>query len=140
MVSSKPIVRYGDIRRNIAKIKDYLAQGGGAMQVLADQGVAYDAIRMCFLEISEAAIKLGALAEVHEPDIPWSAIRGFGNHLRHTYDEMDLNAVERADGPRSTRCGVRALDGAARERGGFAIGIAGGSGCGYQRWIETHYR
>ncbi|MHB1813824.1 MAG: HepT-like ribonuclease domain-containing protein [Steroidobacteraceae bacterium] len=96
MVSSKPIVRYGDIRRNIAKIKDYLAQGGGAMQVLADQGVAYDAIRMCFLEISEAAIKLGALAEVHEPDIPWSAIRGFGNHLRHTYDEMDLNAVERA--------------------------------------------
>jgi uncharacterized protein with HEPN domain len=51
---------------------------------------------MCFLEISEAAIKLGALAELHEPDIPWSAIRGFGNHLRHTYDEMDLNAVERA--------------------------------------------
>ena len=96
MVSSKPIVRYGDIRRNITKIKNYLAQGGGATKVLADQGVAYDAIRMCFLEISEAAIKLGALAEMHEPDIPWSAIRGFGNHLRHTYDEMDINAVERA--------------------------------------------
>ena len=43
-----------------------------------------------------SAIKLGALAELHEPDIPWSAIRGFGNHLRHTYDEMDLNAIERA--------------------------------------------
>ena len=58
--------------------------------------MAYDAIRMCFLEISEAAIKLGALAELHEPVIPWNAIRGFGNHLCHTYDEMDLNAIERA--------------------------------------------
>ena len=58
--------------------------------------MAYDAIRMCFLEISEAAIKLGALAELHQPDIPWNAIRGSGNHLRHTYDEMDLNAIERA--------------------------------------------
>jgi len=51
---------------------------------------------MCFLEISEAAAKLGALAEVHEPEMPWSAIRGFGNHLRHSYDEIDLNAIERA--------------------------------------------
>jgi uncharacterized protein with HEPN domain len=65
-------------------------------RVLAEQGVPYDAVRMCFLEISEAAAKLGDLAELHEPDIPWSAIRGFGNHLRHTYDEMDLNAIERA--------------------------------------------
>ncbi len=64
MVSSKPIVGYGDIRRNIAKIKDDVAQGGGITRVLAEQGVAYDAIRMCFLEISEAAIKLGALAEI----------------------------------------------------------------------------
>ena len=96
MTSSKPAVRYRDIRGNVAKIREYLALGGGLERVLADQGVAYDAIRMCFLEISEAAIKLGALAEMHEPQIPWSAIRGFGNHLRHAYDEMDLNAVERA--------------------------------------------
>ncbi|MGC8520176.1 MAG: DUF86 domain-containing protein [Steroidobacteraceae bacterium] len=96
MTSSKPAVRYGDIRHNIAKIREYLASGGGLARVLADQGVVYDAVRMCFLEISEAAIKLGALAEVHEPKIPWGAIRGFGNHLRHAYDEMDLRAVERA--------------------------------------------
>jgi len=85
-----------DIRRNIEKIRDYLARGGGLEQVLGDQDMPYDAIRMCFLEISEAAAKLGALAELHEPDIPWSAIRGFGNHLRHSYDEIDLIAVERA--------------------------------------------
>ncbi len=96
MSSSKPAVRYQDIRRNIAKIRDYLLLGGGLERVLREQGVAYDAIRMCFLEISEAAIKLGALAELHEPAIPWTAIRGFGNHLRHTYDEIDLTAIERA--------------------------------------------
>jgi len=96
VTSSKPAVRYQDIQRNIAKIRDYLARGGGLERVLAEQGMAYDAVRICFLEISEAAVKLGALAELHEPDIPWSAIRGFGNHLRHTYDEMDLNAIERA--------------------------------------------
>jgi uncharacterized protein with HEPN domain len=96
VTSSKPAARYQDIRRNIEKIRDYLARGGGLEQVLAEQGMAYDAVRMCFLEISEAAAKLGALAEVHEPEIPWSAIRGFGNHLRHSYDEIDLNAIERA--------------------------------------------
>ena len=96
MTSSKPAVRYRDIRRNIAKIREYLASGGGLESVLAHQGVVYDAVRMCLLEISEAAIKRGALAEMHEPEIPWNAIRGFGNHLRHAYEEMDLRAVERA--------------------------------------------
>lgn len=88
-------------------------------RVLADQGVAYDAIRMCFLEISEAAVKLGALAEMHEPQIPWSAIRGFGNHLRHTYDEMDLNAIERAmtDLERLDAACVRAITRLERENG-----------------------
>lgn len=83
--------------------------------MLSDQGMAYDAIRMCFLEISEAAVKLGALAELHEPDIPWGAIRGFGNHLRHTYDEMDLNAIERAvaDLDRLDAACTRALEGLA---------------------------
>ena len=96
MTSSKPATRYQDIRRNVEKIRDYLTRGGGLEQVLAEQGMPYDAVRMCFLEISEAAAKLGALAELHEPDLPWSAIRGFGNHLRHSYDEIDLNAIERA--------------------------------------------
>lgn len=64
--------------------------------MLAEQGIAYDAVRMCFLEISEAAAKLGAVAEFQEPDVPSSAIRGFGNALRHSYDEIDLNAIERA--------------------------------------------
>jgi uncharacterized protein with HEPN domain len=96
VTSSKPAKRYQDIRRNVTKIKEYLMRGAGLDRVLTEQDMAYDAVRMCFLEISEAAIKLGALAELHDPEIPWNAVRGFGNHLRHTYDEMDLNAIERA--------------------------------------------
>jgi uncharacterized protein with HEPN domain len=96
VTSSKPAIRYQDIRRNVTKIKEYLMRGGGLDRVLTEQDMAYDAVRMCFLEISEAAVKLGALAELHDPEIPWNAVRGFGNHLRHTYDEMDLNAIERA--------------------------------------------
>jgi hypothetical protein len=60
VTSCKPAVRYQDIRRNVAKIREYLTRGGGLDQVLTEQDMAYDAIRMCFLEISEAAIKLGA--------------------------------------------------------------------------------
>jgi uncharacterized protein with HEPN domain len=51
-------------------------RSGGIDAVIAEQEMAYDAIRMCFLEISEAAVKLGALAELHEPEIPWKSIRG----------------------------------------------------------------
>ena len=117
MTSSKPAARYRDIRRNLEKIRDYLVRGGGLDRVLAEQEMPYDAIRMCFLEISEAASKLGALAELHEPDLPWGAIRGFGNNLRHRYDEIDLNAIERAvaDIDRLDAACVRAIDRLERE-------------------------
>jgi uncharacterized protein with HEPN domain len=112
VTSSKPAIRYQDIRRNVTKIKEYLMRGGGLDRVLTEQDMAYDAVRMCFLEISEAAVKLGALAELHDPEIPWNAVRGFGNHLRHTYDEMDLNAIERAvaDLDRLDAACVRAIE------------------------------
>jgi len=44
VTSSKPATRYQDIRRNVAKIREYLARGGGPDQVLTDQTMAYDAI------------------------------------------------------------------------------------------------
>jgi hypothetical protein len=50
VTSSKPATRYQDIRHNVAKIKDYLIRGGGLDSVLVEQSMAYDAIRMCFLE------------------------------------------------------------------------------------------
>jgi len=73
---SKPATRYQDIRCNVAKIREYLTRGGGLDRVLAEQSMAYDALRMCFLEISEAAIKLGARADLQERSCAEAVARG----------------------------------------------------------------
>jgi uncharacterized protein with HEPN domain len=43
--------------------------------------------------ISEAAIRLGAAAELLCPGLPWHNIRGIGNWLRHQYDRVDVDTV-----------------------------------------------
>ena len=45
--------------------------------------------------ISEAAIRLGAVAESRCPGAPWRDIRGIGNWLRHQYDRIELPVVWR---------------------------------------------
>lgn len=45
----------------------------------------YDATERCLSRISEAALKLGLLAEELAPNQPWADIRGLGNWLRHDY-------------------------------------------------------
>ena len=47
-----------------------------------------DAIERCLSRISEAAVKLGPLAEELAPSEPWSDIRGIGNWLRHDYPSI----------------------------------------------------
>jgi hypothetical protein len=44
VTTSKPATRYQDIRGNVAKIREYLARGGGLDRVLSEQGMAYDAM------------------------------------------------------------------------------------------------
>ena len=39
--------------------------------------------------ISEAAKKLGQLAEELCPTVPWASVRFLGNFLRHEYDRVD---------------------------------------------------
>ncbi len=51
------------------------------------------AVRAAFIELSEAAIRLGPEAERLCPLIPWKDIRGIGNHLRHGYDRIDLERL-----------------------------------------------
>lgn len=48
-----------------------------------------DATQHCLLRISEAAVKLDALAEQLAPDQPWADIRSLGNRLRHEYDRIE---------------------------------------------------
>jgi uncharacterized protein with HEPN domain len=55
---------------------------------LADEKTR-DAVERCFLRMSEAARKLGALAEAQAPGHDWVGLRAIGNILRHAYDEVD---------------------------------------------------
>ncbi|MGA7463252.1 MAG: HepT-like ribonuclease domain-containing protein [Candidatus Korobacteraceae bacterium] len=43
--------------------------------------------------ISEAATRLGDMADVVCPGQPWRNIRGMGNWLRHQYDQLDMQTV-----------------------------------------------
>jgi uncharacterized protein with HEPN domain len=43
-------------------------------------------VERCLERFSEAASKLGDLAEVLMPEQPWRSIRALGNRLRHEYD------------------------------------------------------
>ena len=51
------------------------------------------AVRAAFIELSEAAIRLGTAAETLCSGMPWNDIRGIGNHLRHGYDRIDLERL-----------------------------------------------
>ncbi len=62
--------------------------------------------------ISEAAVRLHKLdpaaAPRLAPDTDWQGIRGIGNFLRHSYDDLDtaiiLDVVEKRLGPLRTAC------------------------------------
>jgi uncharacterized protein with HEPN domain len=51
------------------------------------------AVERKLLTISEAAKRLGPLAETLCPGQPWHKIRGTGNWLRHQYDRIDLQSI-----------------------------------------------
>ncbi len=58
------------------------------LQFKADRKT-YDAVERCLQRITEAVIRLGEQAPVLMPDQPWRRIRGFGNRLRHDYDNIE---------------------------------------------------
>ena len=52
-----------------------------------------DAVERCLERISEAAAKLGDLAQVLMPEQPWPQIRALGNRLRHDYDGVSAGRL-----------------------------------------------
>jgi uncharacterized protein with HEPN domain len=52
-----------------------------------------NAAERCLERISEAAKKLGGVAEELCPTIPWPQLRAMGNLLRHEYDRIDVVRV-----------------------------------------------
>lgn len=91
MPSSDPIHRFRDIIANIDAITESTA-GLTREQFFADRD-KYDATERRLSRISEAAIKLGLLAEQLAPDQPWANIRGLGNWLRHDYPNIIRDTI-----------------------------------------------
>ena len=91
MPSSRPADRFAEIVENIDANTSY-AIGMTKEQVLSDRKT-YDAIERCLSRISEAASKLGLLAEELAPGQPWNDIRGIGNWLRHDYPNVVKDTI-----------------------------------------------
>ena len=86
MPSNDPDRRFADIIENIDAITAYTR--GMTQDLFSNDRKTYDATERCLARISEAASKLGLLAEQLAPDQPWNDIRGIGNWLRHDYSNV----------------------------------------------------
>ena len=94
MVSSQPEQRFRDIIKHVQWISENTAEL--TFEALFDDSRNYGtrlAVERCLAIISEAAVKLDSLAEDLAPEISWHDIRGIGNRLRHSYDEIDEKVI-----------------------------------------------
>lgn len=87
MHSEKSLVRLEHILENIERVELYVVDCD--FQRFTKDGLRRDAIERCLSRISEAARKLGDIAEQLAPDQPWADIRELGNRLRHDYERVD---------------------------------------------------
>jgi uncharacterized protein with HEPN domain len=76
-----------DILGAIGEIEDYVA-GMDLGAYLAD-GRTRGSVGRCIEIISEASRKVPDDIKARHPQIPWPAIRGIGNMLRHEYGAVD---------------------------------------------------
>jgi uncharacterized protein with HEPN domain len=79
--SSDPARRFQDILDNIARIRRFTERSNAAD--FADDEQLIFAVKHALLIISEAAVKLGPIAQELCPEIDWRDVRGLGNRLRH---------------------------------------------------------
>ena len=91
MPSEDPIRRFEDILENIIRIEEFTA-GMDSAAFVKDLKTS-DATERCLQRISEAAQKLGRVAEDLCPGVAWPSIRALGNILRHEYDMIDIARV-----------------------------------------------
>jgi uncharacterized protein with HEPN domain len=89
--SKDPIQRFADIVENIILIEEFTR--GMDLNAYQEDPKTRNATERCMERISEAAKKLGDVAENLCPDIPWPSVRALGNFLRHEYDRVDPGRV-----------------------------------------------
>ncbi len=82
-----------DIRDNAALARDFVG-GLTLSEFKADRRAFYAATRALEI-ISEAARRLPPSVRECHPDLPWRAIMGVGNVLRHNYDDVAEEQVWR---------------------------------------------
>jgi uncharacterized protein with HEPN domain len=86
MPTKRPLTRLHDILENGSAILRYTQ--GMSLAVYRQDSLHRDACERCLSRISEAAIKLGAVAEELFPHHDWRGIRDIGNILRHHYPDV----------------------------------------------------
>lgn len=84
--------RLEHIVENAERIRGYVE--GLTYDDFANRPMALDAVERCLARITEAAIRVGdeVMAAV-APDVPPHVYRGFGNALRHDYDQIDVRTI-----------------------------------------------
>jgi len=94
MYSERQRQRFEHIVENADRVRSYME--GQTFEQFAANTMVQDAIERCLLRITEAAVRAGedAMREA-APDVPLHVLRGFGNALRHDYDQIDLTTIWR---------------------------------------------
>ena len=92
MLTERQRLRLEHIVDNAERIMGYVE--GLSYEEFAASAMALDAVERCLGRITEAAIRLGdeIMASV-APNVPPHVYRGFGNALRHDYDQLDIRTI-----------------------------------------------
>jgi len=77
----------GDIVENIDRITKYT--DGMTFNDWVGNDMAVDAVERCLQRITEASIKLMRIDPTLLPEQDATRMRGFGNRLRHGYNDLD---------------------------------------------------
>lgn len=92
MFTERQRLRLEHIVENAERIRRYV--DGLSYDGFAASPMVLDAVERCLARITEAAIRAGdgVMASV-APDVAPHVYRGFGNALRHDYDQLDVRTV-----------------------------------------------
>jgi uncharacterized protein with HEPN domain len=86
-----PPLSLADVREAITAIQKFTESMD--FEPFRDDPKTIAAVERKLQVISEAAVRLGAQAELLCPGLPWHNIRGIGKWLRHQYDRVDVETV-----------------------------------------------